>query len=51
MIYNGYGREGSNSRRLSRVARRKELVIPLNIYLPEPITILVGVLAFILGFL
>ena len=34
------------------MARRKRTEdIPLNIYLPEPITILVGVLAFILGFL
>ena len=31
--------------------RKRTEDIPLNIYLPEPITILVGVLAFILGFL
>jgi len=34
------------------VAKRKRIEgIPLNIYLPEPITILIGVLAFLLGFL
>ena len=31
--------------------RKRTKDIPLNIYLPEPITILVGVLAFVLGFL
>tara|TARA_R100001460_G_scaffold78659_1_gene119674 strand:- start:383 stop:631 length:249 start_codon:yes stop_codon:yes gene_type:complete len=31
--------------------RKRTEDIPLNIYLPEPITILIGVLAFVLGFL
>ena len=47
-----YGREGSNSKRLSQVARRKRIEdIPLNIYIPEPITILLAVLSFLAGFL
>jgi len=47
-----YGGEGSNIKRLSQMAKRKRIEdIPLNIYIPEPITILLAVLSFLAGFL